>query len=180
MAHDAQEIALAHLEGNTVEDLDGGVGVSEVHIVEFHGFDTTFQGHCVLVVNDGRLEVNRSEHPTSRRLTALQLVDQDTEDEHRHGHTGADEQERDQLTGGDFALACKVATGGDQETERHACHGVDHGDEPISVFTGPHGLVAVGTRFSSNTVRFPRFGVVGLNNGNTGDEVFKHGVDVTG
>ena len=180
VAHDAQEIALAHLERNAVEDLDGGVGVGEVHVVKLHSFDAALQDHGVFIVNDGRLQINGCEDAPGCCLTALQLVDENTEDEHGHGHAGADEQECHKLSSGDFTLACKVATCGDQEAERHPCHGVNHGDEAISVFAGPHGLVSIGARFSSDTVRFPSFGVVGLNDGNTGDEIFEHGVDIAG
>ena len=180
VAHDTEEIPLVHVERNAVEHLDGGSGIGEVNIVEFDGFDTAFKRDSTLFIDDGRFQINRCKHAPGGGFTALELVDEDAEDEHRHRHSGADEQKGHQLTGGDFTRACKVATGGHEETEGNASDGVDHGDESITVFARTHGLVAVGARFGSHPVGLPVFGVVGLNDCDTRDEVLKHGVDIAG
>ena len=142
--HHPEELTLAHLERNTVEHLDGGVGIGEVNVVELDRLDTPFEGHSILAVNDGGFEVDRCKDPASSGFATLELIDEDTEDEHRHGHSRADEQERDQLTGGDLALARKVATGRGQQPEGHTGDGVNHRDEAVAVLAGAHRLVSVG------------------------------------
>ena len=141
--HHAEELTLVHLEGNTVEHLDGGVGVGEVDVVELHRLDAAFEGDSILAVDDGGFEVDRCKDSASSGFTTLKLIDEDTEDEHRHGHSRADEEERDQLTGGDLALARKVATGRGQQPEGHTCDGVNHRNEAVAVLAGAHRLVPV-------------------------------------
>ena len=176
--HDAEEITVLNLERNTVQDLDGGVRVSEVHIVEFNGSDTAFQGNGSFLINDGWLEVNGGKHAPGGGFTTLELIDENAKDEHRHGHSRADEQEGHQLTGGDFSRAGEVSTGGHEQTKRHARNGVNHRNEAVSVFACPHGLVAVRARFCCHPVGFPVFGVVGLDHGDTRNEVLENGMDV--
>ena len=84
------------------------------------------------------------------------------------------------MTGGDLALARKVATGRGQQSEGHTGDGVNHRDEAVAVLAGTHGLVSVRARFLGDTVGFPLLGVVRLNDGNARNEVLKHGVDITG
>ena len=144
VAHHAEEFTLANGERNSVEHLDGGVGISEVDVVELDVLDAAFEGHSILAVDDGGFKINGSEHTASGGLTPLELVDKDAEDEHRHGHSGADEQERDELTGGDLSLAGKVPTGRRQQTEGHTGDGVNHRNEAVAVLAGAHRLVSVG------------------------------------
>ena len=178
VAHHAKEFTFADLEGNAVEDFDGGVWIGEVHIVEFNRLHPTLKCNGVLAVNDGGFEVNRRKHAPGRCLAALKLVDENAEDEHRHGHSGADKQEGNELPRGDFALAGKVASSGDQEAEGDAGNGVNHRNEAVAVFACTHGLVSIGPRFCTDTVRFPLFGVVGLDDGNAGNEVLENGVNI--
>ena len=178
MPHHAEELTFLNLERNAVEHLHGRVWIGEVHLVEFHRLDTLFKCDGIGVVNDGGLEVNGGEDAPCGSLSPLELIDQDAEDEHRHRHPSADEEEGDQLSRGDFTLAGKVATGGRQQPESHARHGVDHGDESIAIGAGAHGLVPVGAGFGGDPIGLPLLCVVSLHHSDAGDEVFKHRVNV--
>ena len=180
VTHHAEEFTLLDLEGNAVEHFDGGVRIGEVDVFEFHGFDDTFQGHSVFAVHDGGLKVNRSEDAASCCFTTLKLVDQNTKDEHRHRHSGADQEEGDQLSSRDFSLTRKISAGRREQSKGHTGNGVNHGNESIAVSTGSHGLVSVRTRFCRHTVCFPLLGIVCLDHGDTGNEVLQDGMNITG
>ena len=180
VAHHAEELTLVHLERNAVQHFDGRVGVGEVDVVELNRFDAAFKGHGVVFVHDGGFKIDGSKDAPCGGFAALELIDEDAENEHRHGHSRADEQEGDELPGGDFALAGPVPAGGRQQPEGDTCDGVNHRNESVAVGTGAHRLVPVRPGFSSNPVGFPLFSVVRLNDGDARNEVLKHGVDVTG
>ena len=91
--HHAEELAFLNLERNAVEHLYGRVGIGEVHLVEFHRLNAVFKCDGILVVHDGGLEVNGGEDVYRAQLLPLELIDQNAEDEHRHRHPSADEEE---------------------------------------------------------------------------------------
>ena len=163
VTHNAKEIAAICNKGNAAQHLDGGVWISEVHISEFNRGNAFFQFDSIFCVGNGGFQVNSCKDAACCCFTTLKLVDENSKDEHGHGHSSADQQESHELSSRDFTLTGQPATGGDKQSKGNTSNHVNHRKEAVSILAGTHGLVSIRTGFTAHTVCFPTLCIVGLN-----------------
>ena len=150
-----------------------------MNILEFNRFNRSKQFNGIFSVNNSGFQVNCCKDPPSCRFTALQLIDKNSEDEHRHGHSCTDQQEGYELSSCNFTFLCKPTTSRDKKSKCNTCNNVNHRNKPIPILTCTHCLVSIRTRFSVNTVGFPFLSVVCLNHGNSRNQILENGCDIT-